>query len=395
MKKHTIFCLIILCTIGTAFSQGLSRADNTISLTARGWGKNRAETKLDAIKRGVETVVLDMLTTTEEKQNFREKGKLILEDANKYIFDYKIKRTIKEKGKLREKKYNWTMTLKLKIKIGELRKDLEFNGIILSSKELMKKLYNFKIMPYVDEKKSSPGFVSKKDIVYAKIGAYFQNHHIPFIGEEEIRKSESNEEIIALDKSFSANLGEEDLLLQLARNTRADFYIKIVGHIDETQFEGIAGVKTSISITIYTVMTAENIASQTGYSPSYSLSSRALSVSAGIEKAISSSMHDIINKMRLFWKDYAKGGRPYQVILYDYSLGEFARIRRVLKEMVTQIRLDKKVGNVTSFTVWYKKPLEELLFELPARVELNQKEDPIIIGNTVRFFRKEEHQEGL
>lgn len=388
MKKKLIFIICPLIVITAAFSQIQYKDEKNISVTAQGWGKKVSDTKMSAMRSGVETVVLDMLATPEEKLRFQEQKKAILAEADKYVFDYHIKRKLLEKGIHNAEKYKMTMTLELLINKEGLRKELENRTIVQAVKEVRKQLDNFTIMPYVDEQKSSPAFSTRKDIVYAKIGSFLQNQHIPFIGEEEIKNIEDNEEMIALEKSASSNSGEEDLLLQLARNTRADFYIKIVGNVDETGVEGVSCFKGSISITVYTVMTGENIASQTGYSRPLSLSSEDASISAGIEEAVNSSMPDIMNKLSLFWKDYVRDGRPYKLVFYDYDFSEFSKIRRVLIEMAPQVKLLRKVGNITSFIVWYTGPLDELLFELPGKIELNLKEDPTALGNTLRFFRK-------
>ncbi|MGD2088600.1 MAG: DUF6175 family protein [Candidatus Aminicenantes bacterium] len=388
MKKIICLILLVVSVAGLSFSQVMNRDEKTVSVIAQGWGKKVGDTRMSAMKTGVETVVNDMLSTPEEKTKFQEQKEAFLADAEKYVFDYKIKRKILQKGKRSGKKYKMIMKLELLINKEEIQKNLENRQIIKTFKELRKQLDHFTIMPYVDEQKSSHAFMVKKDLVYAKIGSFLQNQHIPFIGEEEIRKIEANEEIIALDKSASADIGEEDLMLQMARNTRADFYIKIVGHVEKSPVEGVNCFKVSISITVFTVMTGENIASQTGYSRPLSLSSADASISGGIEEAINSAMDDIMAKLRFFWKDYVKEGRPYKLVFYDYEFREFAKIRRVLKEMASQVKLLKKVGNITSFMVWYKGSPDDLLFEVPGRIELNLKEDPAMLGNTLRFFRK-------
>lgn len=388
MRKTLIFLICIQCIIPAVIAQILSNDEKNVAVTAQGWGKKVGDTKMSAFQTGVETVVLDMLSTPEERTKFLEKKETFLVEADKYVSGYKIKRKMLENGTHRGKKYKMIMTLELIINKEELRKELENRTIIQAAKELRKQLDNFTIMPYVDEQKSSSAFSKRKDMVYAKIGSFFQNQHIPFIGEDEIKNIEANEEVIALEKSSSASNGEEDLLLQLARNTRADFYIKIVGHVDETRVEGVTCFKVSIAISVYTVMTAESIASQTGYSRSLSLSSEDTSISAGIEEAVNSSMPDIMNKLFLFWKDYIKEGRPYKLVFYDYDFSEFAEIRRVLKEMASQVKLLQKAGNIVSFLVWYNGSSDELLFEVPGRLELHLKEDPTILGNTLRFFRK-------
>jgi hypothetical protein len=388
MKRITCLILLVVSVTGLSFSQVMNRDEKTVSVIAQGWGKKVGDTRMSAMESGVETVINDMLTTPEEKTKFQEQKEAFLVNAEKYVFDYKIKRKILQKGKRNGKKYKMIMTLELVINKEGLRKDLEDRQIIRTFKELRKQLDQFTIMPYVDEQKSSHAFMVKKDLVYAKIGSFLQNRHIPFIGEEEIKKVEANEEIIAFEKSASADIGEEDLLLQMARNTMADFYIKIVGHVEESPVEGVNCFKVSISITVYTVMTGENIASQTGYSRPLSLSSADASISASIEEAINSSMDDIMAKLHLFWKDYVKEGRPYKLVFYDYDFSEFANIRRVLKEMASQVKLLKKVGNIVSFMVWYKGSPDDLLFEVPGRIELNLKEEPAILGNTLRFFRK-------
>jgi len=370
------------------YSQIQYKDEKTVSVIAQGWGKGVGDTKLSAMKTGVEIVINDMLSTQEEKEKFKAQQEALFSEVEKYIFDYRIKRKISGKGVHNGEKYKIAMTLELNINRDELRKNLEDRGIIEKANDLRKQLDNFTLMPYVDEEKSSRAFTLRKDLVYAQIGSFLQGQHIPFIGEEEIKKIEADEEMIALERSSSAEKGEEDLFLQLARNTKADFYIKVIGHVDEVIVERVDCYKVSISITVYTVMTGENIASQSGFSRPLSLSSADVSISAGIEEAVNSAMPDIMNKLFFFWKDYVKEGRPYKLVFYDYNFSEFAEIRRVLKEMVSQVKLLQRAGNVASFLVWYNGPLDELLFEIPAKIELKLKEDPVILGNTLRFFRK-------
>ncbi len=388
MRKSIILLILIAFTAALSYAQVISRDEKTVSVIAQGWGKKVGDTKIDAMRTGVETVIKGMLTTPGEQANFRQHKDALRAEAEKYVFNYKIKRKIAQKGKRLGKRYKLIMTLVLIVNKEELRKELEARGIIMSSGALRKKLDNFTLMPYVDEKKSSRAFLVKKDLVYAKIGSYLQNQHIPFIGEEEIKSIEANEEIINLEKSAAADNGEEDLMLQLARNTRADFYIKVVGHVSESVVAGTTCFKVSLSVTVYTVMTGQNIASQTGYSRPLSLSSADVSISAGIEEAVNGAMNDIMNKLRLFWKDYVKDGRPYKLVFYDYPFNEIAKIRRVLKTMSPSIKLLKKVGNIASFMVWYNGQIDDLLFEVPGRIELALKEDPTVLGNTIRFFRK-------
>ena len=201
------------------------------------------------------------------------------------------------------------------------------------------------------------------------------------------KKIQANEEIIALEKSESANSGEEDLALQLSRNTLADFYIKVIGHADESRVEGVNCYKVRMSVTVYTVMTGENIASQSGYSRELTLSSTNSTIVAAIEEALNNVMHDIMNKLRAFWKSYSSNGKPYKLVFYDYDFGEIALIREELKDLTSRVKLIRRAGNISSFRVWYKGPLDELLFQIPGRTELHLKEDPTILGNTLRFFR--------
>lgn len=389
MKKMIHFLLLIVCVASFSFPQTMSQDEKTVLVTAQGWGKKEGDTRMNAMRTGVEAVIRDMLSTPEERTKFREQKEAFLAEAEKYVIDYDIKRKMRQRLKRNGKKYKMTMTIELRINKEELRKALEDRDLIQASSELRRRLDNFTLMPYVDEEKSHPYFTEKKDLVYARIGSFLQNQHIPFIGEEEIKNIEANEEIIALGKSTSTDEGEEDLLLQLARCTKADFYIKIVGHVEGTLVAGESCKKVSISVTAYTVMTAENIASQTGYSELLCLSSKDASISVGIEQAVNSTMHDIMDKLRLSWKDYVKGGRPYKLVFYDFEFSEFAKIHHVLKEdMALRVKLLKKAGNIASFIVWYNGPLADLLFEVPGKVGLKLKEDPAILGNTLRFFRE-------
>lgn len=389
MRRYTVLIIVLFSMVFSIFAQIIPIDEKTVKVTVLGRGRNVEDAKHDAMRNAVDLVVSDMLTMQDEMMKYQQNKDVILGDADKYMVgDYVFKGKTTKKGVYRGKKYKVTIKLELKINKEMLRKDLEMAGVIKSSKDLRKQLDNFSIMPYVDEKKSSPVFVAKKDLVYAKISSYLQNQHIPTIGEEEIKKIEQNEEIINLEKSSAADNGEEDLMLQMARNTNADFYIKVVGHVEEAVTEGMRAIKVSVSIGAYTVMTGEHIADQTGYSKPLSLSSKDASISAGIEEAINSAMDDIMNKLRLFWKDYVADGRPYKLVFYDYKFSELAKIRRVLKQMTNRVKLGRKAGNVASFIIWYKGQIDDLLFEIPGRIELNLKEDPVVLGNTIRFFRK-------
>ncbi len=390
MKKTVLVLIALLAFTAAAFSQITPIDEKTVEVRVQGRGMNVEKAKMDAINNGVDMIVRDMLTMPEEQMKYQQNRDTFLASAAKYqVSNYKFNGKTTSKGVYNGVKYKVTATLTIKYNKEEIRKDLEMMGIIASSGDLRKQLDNFSIMPYVDEAKTSPEFYNKKDLAYAKIGSYLQNQHIPFIGEEEIKDIEANEELINLEKSNAGEEeGEEDMMLTLARNTNADFYIKVIGNVEEAVSDGMKAFKVSVSISAYTVMTGENIASQTGYSHPLTLSSRDASISAGMEEAVNSAMDDIMNKLRLFWKDYVADGRPYKLVFYDYSFGEVAQIRRTLKEMSGRIKLGKKAGNVTAFTIWYDGQIDDLLFEIPGRMELNLKEDPVVLGNTLRFFRE-------
>lgn len=393
MKKVIVLIIFTVCIVNLSFPQIRVIDEKSVSVTVQGWGKKVSDTKTYAFKRGVELVALDMMSAKDEIANYENRKNEILENADKYIvMPYRITQKLKQKGKRQGKKYALIMTLELTIHKERLRNDLVDKGFIASTKELRRQLDNFSLMPYVDERKSSREITQKKDTVYNRIASYLQNQGIPIIGEEEIKNVEETQEVIALTQSSSADIGEEDVMLQIARNTNADFYVKVVGHVEEVSVEGTSCFKVDVAVSVYAVMTGEHIASQTGYSPAYSLSSRSTSVSAGIEVALDSTMHSIIKNLRRFWKDYVKDGKPYKLLFYDYSFGEIAKIRRVLKEMekVGRIKLDKRVGNLTSFITWYNGTVEDLLFDVPGRIELNLKKDPEKIGNNVYFFRKKD-----
>lgn len=389
MKRTLIIVFLCIISINFIFSQIVPIDEKTVKVTARGYGEEVGDTKRIAFENGVDLVISDMLTMQQERMKYQQNKEVILKEAEKYVNDYSIKKKMKADGEYRGEDYDLMMVLEIKINKEQVRKDLVTMGVIKSSKDLRKQLDNFSIMPTIDKKDSSEAFIKNNDMVHAKIASYLQNQHISVIGEEEIKSIEQNEEIINLTKSEAGMEGEEDLMLQMARNTNADFYIKVTGKVEKAMKEGFKGFKVSISISAYTVMTGEHIASQTGYSKVYTLSSKDASISAGIEESINSVMDDIMNKLRLFWKDYVEGGRPYKLVFYDYPFGELAKIRRVLKQMSDRVKLAKKAGNVASFIIWYDCQVDDLLFEVPGRVNLNLKEDPTVLGNTIRFFREE------
>jgi len=388
MKKLFILFAILLFTI-SAFTQIVPIDEKTVKVTARGYGDKMDDTKQIAFENGIDIVINDIITMSEEKMKYQQNKISLLKEAEKYITNYKVKKKIKADGEYKGEDYDLIVTLEMTVNKDYLRKDLETMGIIKSSKDLRKQLDNFSIMPKISEDNSSEVFIENKNIASARIASYLQNQHIPVIGEEEIEDIQKNEEILNLTKSEAAQNGEEDIALQIARNTHADFYIKVIGKVEKAIKDGFKAFKVNVTISAYTVMTGEHIASQTGYSQPYTLSSKDASISAGIEEAINSSMDDIMNKLRLFWKDYVADGRPYKLVFYDYPFGELAKIRRTLKNMSNRIKLAKKAGNIASFIIWYDGQIDDLLFEVPGRINLSLKEDPTLLGNTIRFYREE------
>jgi len=390
MKKIFVAALLLVSVVVGVMAQIEPIDEKTAWITSIGYGNKAEDTKLDAAMNAVQKYVEDLLTMQDEKQKFQQNKKVFLAQATKYIYEYSIKTNVEAKGKLPDgRSYKRTMTFKMKVNTEEIRKDLETMGIIASSKDLQKQLDNFTIMAFVDEKKSDQTFMQFKDIAETKISSYLQNQHIPTVNADEIKEVEGKRELINLMKSTVADTGEEDPILQLSRMTNADIYVKVIGRLEEMRVEGQLAYKATITINAYAVMTAEQIASQTGYSKPMSLSSKSVSVSAAIEESINSAMSDIMNKLRLFWKDYAADGKPYVIVLTDYPFAEQGQIRTVLKEISeNRIKLGKKAGNNTSFTIWYKGQIDDLVFDLPGRIEMNLKEDPSILGNTVFFFRQ-------
>lgn len=369
-------------------SQTVNQDEKTVTVTAQGWGKKIDDTRTNALKTGVEAVIMTMLSTPEEQKKFRENRSAFLENTGKYLFDYRIIRKLQQRGERDGKKYHLTLTLEIIINKELLRNDLEKENIISALDVEWKKLGFFSIIPYVDEKNSSPDFLRQKSMIFAKIGSYLQNQGVPIIGEDEIARINDMEEAINMGQSASAENGEEELMLQLARNTPADFYIKISGAVTESLVEGITCYKVSLSINVYTIMTGEYIASQTGFSRALSLSSQEISVAAGIEDAVNATMPDVLIKLRKFWTSYVANGRPYMLVFYDYDFSEAAQIRAALMANGDTVKLMMRAGNITSFLLWSKISLDELIFTIPGKIDLNLKDDPVVLGNSLRFFRK-------
>ncbi len=386
MKKIVVVALLCVSAILSVVAQIEPIDEKTAWITSIGYGNKTEDTKLDSAKNAVDKYVSDLLTMTDEKQKYQQNKVAFLAQSAKYIYEYQIKTNVESKGTTPDgRKYKKTMTFKMKVNTEEIRKDLETMGIIAGSKNLRQQLDNFTIMPYLDEEKSDATFMKYKDIAETKISSYLQNQHIPTINADEIKKVEQKKELINLVKSTAADTGEEDIMLQMSRMTNANIYIKVIGRLEKVLTKGVEGYKGTITINAFDVMTAEQIASQTGYSDVMTMTSATVSASAAIEQAVNSAMSDIMNKLRLFWKDYVADGAPYTIILKDFSFSEQGQIRNILKEM-GRIKLGKRAGNNTSFTLWYKGQLDDLVFDLPGRINFEIK-DPEILGNTVFFYR--------
>lgn len=388
MKKIVVVALLCISAVVGMMAQIEPIDEKTAWITSIGYGNKAEDTKLDSAKNAVDKYVSDLLTMTDEKQKYQQNKNTFLAQSAKYIYEYKPITNIETKGKTPDgRTYKRTMTFKMKVNTEEIRKDLETMGIIAGSKDLRKQLDNFTIMPYVDTERSDALFLQYKDIAETKISSYLQNQHIPTVNVDEIKSVEQKKELINLMKSTASDVGEEDIMLTMARGTNADLYIKVIGRLEKILVSGQTGYKATITINAFAVMTAEQIASQTGYGKPLTMSSATASISATVEEAVNSAMSDIMNKLRLFWKDYVADGNPYVIILKDFSFSEQSQIRNILKDM-GRIKLGKRAGNNTSFTLWYKGQIDDLVFDLPGRISFDIK-DPEILGNTVFFYRQQ------
>ena len=187
VQKITLL-VFVLSLVTVSFSQVISQDETTVSVIARGWGKKNADTKIDAMRNGVEAVARGFLSTPEERTKFRKQKTNFLLGVDAFVFDYKIKNSYREKGKRNGRKYKRIMILKISINREKLRNALENLQIIPSIGDLRKELDHFTLMPYVDTTKSSRIFKENKDLIYARIGSFLQNQGIPYIGEEQAKK---------------------------------------------------------------------------------------------------------------------------------------------------------------------------------------------------------------
>jgi len=350
----------------------------------KGWTKKtRIENAThEALYNAVEQVVDELIRDQEEKVEYNKLKSELFGDPYKWVSDHKITKSYKEGS------YHhiglWAIVNK-----SLLEQKMVGMGLITHAKDTRKALDRFNIMPYLDLGQSDREAIEWQELFYTRVRMFFEQQGIPTVGQDEIMAAEGDEEMLARLKSSTAEEDEEDPALQIARNTPADIFVKIVGKIETGDYRGNKTKKVVITVGAYTVMTGEFIGSGQGFSEPLALSSEGASVAAGIDQAMNSGMTTLMDRMTMFWREFVKEGRPIKLIFTGFNFSEVGQIREVLQEMCNDQKRLKGAGNVTEYMVWYDGSPEDLMYEFydAAQLQGKLKEDPSLISNTIRFYR--------
>ncbi len=374
------------------FAQITPIDENTVWVEAQGRAdkdgdnhKREKEARNNAKRNAILLVVQQILTDQTERDAFSAIENRFLEDFEQYILDVQPTRKYIDAKRM-------VMGLKLKVNKDLVRQNLVNFGVISSAKETRLTLDRFTIMPYLDEEASSADALKWKDLFYTRFRAFFEQQGIPTIGYDEVMAAEGDEEYLTRAKSSTADDNEEDLALQIARNTPADIYVKIVARIEHGDYRGNKVDKVILTVGAYNIMTGEFIGSGEGFSEPMSLSSTGTTIAAGIDQAMNAAMNTVMDRITSFWRDFVRNGRPVKLIFTDFSFSERGQIKRMLEEITNDQKLLKQAGNVTEYMVWYDGDVQDLMYEIYEKGQFEGKlaEDPSLISSSIRFYRKTE-----
>lgn len=367
--------------------------EKTVRVESRGMVegiKKKKEREALAFKKAKENAVLivinDMLRSPDEKEAFEKVKDQIKADTDLFIQHA----SYVDKGNYDKPIYQTTVVLKVTIIRDVLQQKLVALNVISSAADVRKELDRFTIMPYLDLANSSPEAAKYKELFYTRVRVFFQDQGIPTIGQDEIAAIEADEQVVAMSKSSSGEEGQEDLVLQMARNTPADVFVKISAQIETGSYGGATTKKVILTVGAYNAMTGEFIGSGQGFSEPMALSSDGASVGAGIDQAMNNAMTKVMDSVTSFWRDYTKNGRPVKLIFTDFSFGDMRWVRDALKDLAKDQKRLKAAGNVDEYMVWYDGSAEDLMYEIYDVFAANQVSlagDPEMVSNTIRFYR--------
>lgn len=368
--------------------------EKTVRVESRGVAEGiekKKEREAVAFKKAKENAILilinDMLRRPEEKKRFDEVKDQILADTDLFIQHA----SYVEKSNYDKPIYQTTVVLRVTVIRDVLEQKLVELDVIDAAADVRKELDRFRIMPYLDVAASDEEARQYKELFYTRVRVFFEDKNIPTVGQDEAMAIEADESMIARETSSGENLGEDNVVLQVARNTPADIFIKITAQIETGQYGGATTKKVILTVGAYNVMTGEFIGSGQGFSEPLALSSPGASVGAGIDQAMNQAMTRVMDRVTGFWREWVKEGRPIKLIFTDFSFGDMRHVRDHLKNLVNDQTRLKAAGNVDEYMVWYDGSPEDLMYELydvfmENNVPLAQ--DPNMISNTIRFVRQ-------
>ncbi len=364
--------------------------EKTVRVTGSGMAEKGRQKKREqrardaAMANAIEQVVNSIIRDQVERDAYEQVKDEFLSNYLQYVIDYKFKR----------KNTNNKMTnvlLEVVVNKDLIQQNLINLGVISAAKDVRKELDRFTIMPYLDTGGSSAEALKYKELFYTRVRVFFEDQGISTIGQDEVMAVEADEEMLAKLKSSTAEEGEEDPALQIARNTPADIFVKITTQIETGKYGGATTKKVILTIGAYMVMTGEFIGSGDGFSEPLALSSDGASVAAGIDQAMNNAMGKVMDRIQSFWRDFVKEGRPIKIILTDFGFSEVGQLRNWLQETANDQKRLKAAGNVSEYMVWFDGSAEDLMYELYEYFmdqSIPLKEDPSMISNTIRFFRE-------
>ncbi|MBS1261648.1 MAG: hypothetical protein MAG453_00977 [Calditrichaeota bacterium] len=355
--------------------------------------KKKKEREAIAFERAMDNAVLQLvhnvLREEEERGKFDEIKDEFLVKRDEVILDFYYV----NKNNYDKPIYKTSVTVNVRINRDRLQQMLVDWNIIESADDVREQLDRFTIMPYLDKPNADAEAMNYSDLFYTRVRVFFEDRNIPTVGLDEASALEADEQFLSLQKGSAGKEGEEDAILQIARQTPADFFVKITPRIETGSYGGATTKKVILTVGLFSAMTGEFIGSNQGFSEPLAMSSEGASVGAAIDQAMNAAMPRVIDIATSFWRDYMEHGRPIKLIFTDFGFEEIRNVRDALQEMTNDQKRLKAAGNVTEYMVWYDGSPEDLMYKLYDAMRaynIQLAEDPAIVSNTIRFYRETE-----
>ncbi|MGV3524114.1 MAG: hypothetical protein ACO1RX_07815 [Candidatus Sericytochromatia bacterium] len=346
-----------LTAISGADVQNVDYNQRELEIQAEG---NNAEAALSACEiQALEEVIQGLVHTEEERGKYARLREQLIQNRARYLKRLQIlgKGTTEQGGRY--------YRIRFQVQVGDLRKDLQQAGVILSAQALSEQLSHPTIAAYYRDPREQGEYAQWS---VARINHFLLEHAFKVVDAAVWQELTHDDQLIQNSQGSTGRMGQlmgtqarADVLLEIEVNPQ------IAGHSGDYTY-----IQTPVRVKAYESSSGEPFITKIYQRMGRDGQPEALAIKGNIdvsakvviEEAVAGVMPMVLEDLTRHWKQSLALGQQYRLVFKDLAPARQPALQKSLGELVKDLKLQED----GSYLVRYKGPLNDLADTLETRL---------------------------